>query len=183
MYEKLYLAVHGGAYLPYLFKTEFPFKDDAAAAGLGITPRAPGIPYGALGGCMQGHGDIVPSADTYVPDYECVHTGGLGVEHEAVHLGKFLVAEQDVHGYENPRSEFVGVVAKQGDVFQTVAGCLAGSERRPGYIYGIGTAVYSSDADFRIPGRSQKFEFSHYLRLFRSSCACTPNLGSVTAFW
>ena len=82
-----------------------------------------------------------------------------------MHFFQFIVLKKNIDSYKNPCAEPVGIVAETCNVFNFIPCVLSGTELRTGNIYGIGTAVYSSDADVSVPRRSQKFQKGHFLLL------------------
>ena len=114
-----------------------------------------------MGGGVQGNGNVFESEDAFIPYDECVCARLLAEQHLSVEFLQLIVANLDVVGYEDAGSELVGVATEFRDVFETVAGCLAGPEIRAGDIYGIGTAVNGRDADFQISCGRQKLQTVH----------------------
>ena len=123
--------------------------------------RALHIPDCTLGGGVQGNGNVFESEDALIPDYECIRARFLAAEHLPVELIQLIVANLDIVGHKDTGAELVGVATEFRDVFETVAGCLAGPEIRAGDIYGIGTAVNGRDADFQISCGRQKLQTVH----------------------
>ena len=87
---------------------------------------------------------------------ECIDPGLHGLKDGLPRSLQFLLVDKRIESKEDFGPETAGVCRQLSDVGETVAGSLPGSECRSCDIYGIGTAVYSRDADVLIPGRSQK---------------------------
>ena len=81
VHEALHLAGDGGADLTDLRQRELPLENDAFAAQRLEVPGTLRIADGALGGGMDGHGDVLPGSDPGLPDDERVRARFLGPEH------------------------------------------------------------------------------------------------------
>ena len=181
VHEELHLAAHGGADLPDLFQRELPLQDDAFAAQRLEQPGPLHVADGALGGGVQGDGDVGPGGDPGFPDDERVRARLLGEEHLRVGLLLLPVPPQGIVSNEDTHTEAVRVGTKFRDVVEAVARRLARPEIRACDIYGIGTAVDGCDADFLVPGGSQQLKTLHYLSASSIFLASAPYLGSPAA--
>ncbi len=181
VHEALYLAGDGGADLADLREREFTLQDDALAAQRLEEPGARHVADGALGGGVDGNGDVVPRGDPGLADDEGVRPGLLGAEQLRMRLLFLPVTPQSVECHENPHPETMGVGAEFSNIFEAVARRLAGAEIGTRDIYGIGTAVNGCDADFFVPGGGQQLERLHYFRASSIFLASAPYLGSLAA--
>ena len=152
VHEELQFALHGCTYRPDVFQRKLPFEHQPTGAQ-GLVPL--GVFYrsdGALGGGVEGHGDVFPAEDALVADDEGVGPGFLTGQHHAMHFRELVLGNADIESDENARAELVCIRAQSGDILHRIAGILAGAEERAAYINGIGTAVDGRDADFQISG-------------------------------
>ena len=127
-----------------------------------VFPGFGSLAQGALGGGVERYCDVLPGADHGVAHNECVHACLLRPEHHIVNFFQFPLFQSDVDGEEYPGAEGMRIGTQPFYVRKAVARILARPESRAAYIHCIGTAVYSRNADVRVPRGGEKFKISHY---------------------
>ena len=119
MYEEFKFACHGIAYGTYLLKGEFPLKNQSGESQAFQKYSLLRSPYGTLGGCVERNPEVLAEVSDaaschfqhcHVLNDKSISSSLLNLKHLPVSGFELTVIQDCVEGYEDARSEPVGII-------------------------------------------------------------------------